>query len=462
MKKCTYFVDGMDCPSCEVLIEKKIKSIKGVKKANASLKKSIVEIEYEGTSMGIEKINDEFKSTGYTFKEEKCESKKKVSFQDGKLIIDRKWMVNVAKGVLIALIVVVIFELLENSKLGSLVSISKDSPLPTFFLFGLIAGISSCFAVVGGLLLSLSVQWENIYAKDQKHRTTPFLMFNIARLLAFAVGGVALGYLGKSLGLSLPNNPIITVILFVLISLYMLILGLQMLGVKWLSKIHIKTPKFLSKRISDERKFRGKYMPFLVGALTFFLPCGFTLNAQTIALSLGNPIKGGLILLFFALGTLPLLALISFSSITLSSKPKLKKTFELVAGILVVVFAIYNLNSQLNVLGLPSLSDLKSRFSFTQNSAIVSGKSQTLKTVASNSGYYPENATVKAGVPIVWEITDDGATGCTNGIISKQLFGNSQVTLKKGLNTVNLPALAKGYYKYSCTMGMYSGTITAI
>ena len=41
--------------------------------------------------------------------------------------------------------------------------------------------------------------------------------------------------------------------------------------------------------------FKGKYMPIIMGALTFFLPCGFTITAQGLALASGNIIQGSLI-----------------------------------------------------------------------------------------------------------------------------------------------------------------------
>ncbi len=466
MKKCTYYVDGMHCASCEVLIEKKIKKLEGVKKVDAKLSKNKVEIEFEGKGVEEKEINNLFKENGYAFSSKKIEKNNDpmIKISEGKLILNKSKLKRFALGFFIALFVIALFYILENSKLGGLVSISASSSYPSFFLFGLIAGISSCAALVGGLLLSLSDQWTKQYIdSDSKwKRATPFVMFLIGRTISFAILGGALGVLGKLLNLSISSKPVVTSIIIALVSIYMLCLGLSMLGVHWVDKLQIKLPKFLSRKISDETNFKGKYMPFVVGALTFFLPCGFTINSQALALASGSFLSGMLIMFFFVLGTIPLLLLISFSSVSISQKPKIKAVFEIVAGILVVLFALYNINAQLNVLGLPSLTDLKTRITTSQYTSTIYSDYQLLKTRASSSGYYPEDAVVKANVPIKWEITDDGTTGCTNGIISKQLLGNSQVSLKAGLNGVELPALKPGYYKYSCWMGMYSGVIRAI
>ena len=48
----------------------------------------------------------------------------------------------------------------------------------------------------------------------------------------------------------------------------------------------------------------------LVGAATFFLPCGFTQAVQIYAISTANPLTAGLVMATFAVGTTPgLLAL---------------------------------------------------------------------------------------------------------------------------------------------------------
>ncbi|NCP77121.1 sulfite exporter TauE/SafE family protein [bacterium] len=41
------------------------------------------------------------------------------------------------------------------------------------------------------------------------------------------------------------------------------------------------------------------------GALTFFLPCGFTLAMQAYAITTGSFITGALTMMAFALGTAP-------------------------------------------------------------------------------------------------------------------------------------------------------------
>ena len=121
-----------------------------------------------------------------------------------------------------------------------------------------------------------------------------------------------------------------------------------MLDVPGFRKLQFSMPKFITRKIADEKNFKGKYMPFIMGALTFFLPCGLTITAQTIALLSGSWIQGSLIMGFFALGTAPMLLFIGLSSVTFFSR---SVTFSKVAGFLVLFFALFNIINQMNFWG---------------------------------------------------------------------------------------------------------------
>ena len=63
---------------------------------------------------------------------------------------------------------------------------------------------------------------------------------------------------------------------------------------------------------------------------------------QIYTLTTGNFLKGGLTMLSFALGTLPVLALLSFSSLGIQKKTQSGVFFK-TAGLIVLFFAIFNL-----------------------------------------------------------------------------------------------------------------------
>jgi len=190
-----------------------------------------------------------------------------------------------------------------------------------------------------------------------------------------------------------------------------------------------------------------------------------------VALLSGNPVQGGLIMAFFALGTAPALLLIGFSAVKFSSRPHIAYQFSKVAGILILFFALFNINNQLNVLGYSSFSDYFARKSALTNTnskiseqglaPIVNGK-QVLKMDASSSGYSPNYLKVRVGVPVRWEIIDKGTSGCTNAIISRSLF-DGEIPLTPGQTSIKeFTPTQPGKYKFSCWMGMISGIIEVV
>lgn len=460
IKEHIYCVKGMHCASCEILIEKKLLELRNIKSVESSTAKGEVLIEYEGERPALERLNEIFKKEGYIFSDQPREAIN--GFKS------KEFFITLGIGLLI----IVGFIGLNKLGLSVLINVGSKSSLPVFFVFGLIAGISSCAALVGGIILSMSKQWSELYSDNDStwKKIQPHLIFNAGRLISYGVLGTALGAVGSKLNFSLKFGPILVIV----VSVMMIFLAFQMFGFKAFRKFQFTMPKFITRFIANESNFKGRYMPFLMGAFTFFLPCGFTITAQGLALISGNAIQGGLIMLLFATGTLPMLLTIGLSSVKFSEKPHLANRFLKVAGILVLFFALYNINFQLNVLGISSFSDLGINSDQLSNTAknnspqseeglppIVNGK-QILKMDASSRGYSPNYFKVKVGIPVRWEITDKGTSGCTNAIISKNLF-EGEIPLTPGQVSIKEFTPEKpGKYKFSCWMGMISGIIEVI
>jgi sulfite exporter TauE/SafE/copper chaperone CopZ len=458
-KEQIYFVKGMHCASCEVLIEKKLLELKGIESADASTAKGQALIIYREEKPTSETLNKIFKENGYFFSEKSFRAEE-VSRVNGWLIFS------------VSLLAISVFYFLQKTGLSSLVSINSKSNLPAFFVFGLLAGVSSCAALVGGLVLSMSKQWLELYSDRDSfwQKSQPHFLFNAGRLISYGLLGGALGLVGKKLQFSLTASSILVIV----VSILMILLALQMLGIKAFRKFQITVPKFLTKKITDESNFRGRLMPFILGALTFFLPCGFTLTAQGAALLSGSALNGGLIMFLFALGTSPTLLAIGLTSVKFIKNHRLSANFLKIAAILILFFALFNLNSQLNILGAPSFSSLANQITKENYSnspgqqnqdkdlpPIVEGK-QILKMQASSSGYSPSYLKVRAGIPVKWEIQDIGTSGCTNAVISRNLF-DGEIALTPGQTSIKEFTPTKtGKYRFSCWMGMISGTIEVV
>ncbi|MFA5997672.1 MAG: sulfite exporter TauE/SafE family protein [Candidatus Paceibacterota bacterium] len=209
----------------------------------------------------------------------------------------------------------------------------------TSFIVGLVASVSSCLAVVGGLVLSLSAQ----VAEDDKDNRKPFYLFHIGRLGGFALLGGVLGVLGGAIGVSFTLGAVLGIVA----SLVMIILGLNLVGV--LNKRAVKLPPGIFdyfKKVEHQA-----FAPLIIGAGTFFLPCGFTQSMQVAALSSGSFISGFLIMLAFALGTLPVLLVLSFGAGTFAQSKYAPLFFKSV-GVVVIGFGLFALLAGLVGLGL--------------------------------------------------------------------------------------------------------------
>ena len=231
----------------------------------------------------------------------------------------------------ITLAFVIAFVALQKAGLVNLITASTVS-YGTAFVIGIIASLSTCMAVVGGLVLSMSAT----FAKEGQ-KTKPQLLFHGGRIVSFFVLGGVIGTLGATFHLS----TIATLILGIAVGVVMLILGINLLDIfdrtkKW----QFTMPRFLSRRAHNTTELTHTLTPLLVGLATFFLPCGFTQSMQLYTLTTGSFLKGGLTMLAFALGTLPVLALISFSSFSVE-KSRQKGVFFKTAGLIIILFALF-------------------------------------------------------------------------------------------------------------------------
>lgn len=332
MNKYNFHVHGMHCKACELVIESELKDLPNISSIKPSLKNHQIEImgDFEGKT--AEQIAEELTQTtikhGYTISVEKIKHQAKWG--------DFKTALPIALGF------VILFFLLQKLGLINLVKVS-DVNYGTAFVIGIIASLSSCAAVVGGLLLSMSAT----FAKEGD-RLKPQLMFHGGRIVSFFVLGGVIGALGSAFTLSTSAS----FVLGLIIGLVMLVLGLNLLDVfPWAKKLQLSMPKFIASRAHGVSKLNHTLTPLLVGVATFFLPCGFTQSMQLFTLTTGSFLKGGITMLVFALGTLPILALISFSSFSIKDSSKSGVFFKS-AGLVVIVFALFNIINSLVIAGI--------------------------------------------------------------------------------------------------------------
>lgn len=320
-------ISGMHCKACITLVESIVADHPGVASAKASLRKHTLDvfgdIARASHSEIIKDLTPLLAQHGYALSEE--QQKHRVAWQQF--------------AIAIPLAVVFLAALWALQKLGivNLVSL-KDANYFTPITIGVIASLSTCMAVVGGLTLSISAN----FAKEGD-ATKPQLMFHASRLITFFLLGGVIGALGTQFEFSDTG----TFMLSLVVGIVMLLLGIKLLDLFPQAKHLLPTmPGFALAWAEPLRAANHSLAPVLLGALTFFLPCGFTQSMQIYTLTSGGFIPGALTMGLFALGTLPVLGLMSFASVGLKS-PWSAGIFFKTSGLIVVAFAVANIYAAL-------------------------------------------------------------------------------------------------------------------
>jgi len=327
-KNYTFHISGTHCASCKIFIEDTLNEQVGIEDTQVDLKNEMVSFStsLEDSPNKLAAIlTEKIKHNGYSLSIEKG-----VKEKGGSGVI---WQALPIGLTLLALFFVVQKSGILNFGLGGTVT-----PV-TSFIIGLVASVSSCLAVVGGLVLSLAATVSQDSVSDVK----PTILFHVGRLLSFAGLGGLLGAIGGAIGISFT----LTAILSILASTIMILLGLNLVGIFEKNKIALPPNMFNFFRQMEHKTAA----PFLVGFGTFFLPCGFTQAMQVAALSSGSFLTGSLIMTAFALGTLPMLALLSFGSASFAQS-KYAPLFFRSAGVVVIGLGVFALLSGLAGLGI--------------------------------------------------------------------------------------------------------------
>ena len=442
-KKLLLKIDGTHCASCEVLIERKFKRVPGVEgvRVNHATGKAVVSCSSEPDLRALaQAVADD----GYAVLPWSERHKARGIRTRG-----REYMEIGGMFIILAALYLVLHEF---HLLPSGLAISDHMSYGFVFLIGLVAASSSCIAVTGGLFLAMSAKYNAAHPEwTRRQKLRPLLAFNLGRIISYTVLGAAIGALGSVFTLSVRATGVVTIAA----SLVMLLLGFQLLNIfPWLRRFQPRLPKAIAHRIHDASGGAGKTGPFLLGAATFFLPCGFTQALQVYVLSKGSAGVGALTMLAFSLGTLP--ALLSVGAISSFAKGAFQRYFLKFSGALVISLALFNINNGLTLTGssvtLASLFSGDSTAAASTSVPVVNGV-QVARMTVSDLSYAPSRFTVLQGVPVDWIIDGTAAQGCAQ-IVTAPSIGVTAFLPRDGTKTIRFVPKDLGTIPFSCTMGM--------
>nr|WP_297424462.1 sulfite exporter TauE/SafE family protein [uncultured Actinotalea sp.] len=467
-------ISGMTCRACEVRVGKALRAVPGVREVDVSAARGRARVR-TGAAVPSERWAVAVRRAGYELGVERRPW----------LTRDRRvWRdVVLAAGAVVGVAVLAGLLGLEDAT-AALGATAMSGSLVLVVLLGVAAGLSTCMALVGGLVLAVTARHAQAEtARDPQsgparadaphpsawQRLRPHVAFNAGRVVGFGVLGALLGALGSAVRLSGGAVALVTVV----VSLAMIAVGVQLTAVSpRLAGRTVALPEGLSRRLRLDDRADGGYRDTrtaALGAATFLLPCGFTQAVQLYAISTGDPVRAGIVLALFALGTVPgLLTIGGLTSLVPSRRPTTAPRFLRFAGVAVIAFAVLNLSGAATVLAPGVFARVGPAAGTSAGAAAVSANVtledgvQVMRTTQVVDGYEPQVATVVAGTPVRWEI-DSVAASCASALLAPDLGGGpAPVLLPPGVTTLEFTPERPGRLYYSCAMGMYTGAVDVV
>jgi sulfite exporter TauE/SafE/copper chaperone CopZ len=441
----------MTCQACETRVAKVLRHLPGVQQVKVSLAKGRATI-VSTKPVDPERIDAALEDAGYRV------GSASLPVVSGDKTVWRDALISVG----VVALILWAASALGLTELTDLLSRPSKPGLAAFalvFALGVVASVSTCMALVGGLVLSLSARYAKAHpGLDPGRRLRPQLMFNLGRVVGFGALGAVLGGLGGAIELNLH----LLAMAMIVVAAVMGLLGLKLTGLSpRLSRFAIALPASWSSwlgRTENSPVYRDSTALGL-GAASFFLPCGFTQAVQVYALATGSASEAGLTMAAFALGTTPgLLGVGALGSLV--SGRAAKHIFRFV-GVAVCAFALVNLVGAAQILRPGWFTGPPGEISATRSDNVVDNDGwQVLKTVQNGAGYSPRVAAVYVDRPVRWEI-DSQSLSCSS-TMNLDAMGLGVVSLKDGVNVFEFTPTEVGTLAYTCGMGMFPAQIDVI
>ena len=179
----------------------------------------------------------------------------------------------------------------------------------SMFAIGLATSVH-CISMCGPMVVTYAVKTDG--RSRWTSRVTANVAYQAAKLVSYLLVGLALGAVGTALDLDAVRPWV-----HARGRLFMVILGLGMTGkAPWAARLTPRPPRALINAISGLRRRATRTpsparaslaTPVSFGLLTGLMPCAPLMAAELAAASSGSVLGGGLTMVAFGLGTLPLL-----------------------------------------------------------------------------------------------------------------------------------------------------------
>ncbi len=228
---------GMHCRSCELLVEDELAQVSGVESIKIDYRTGRASVIHTG-SVSLNLLEKAVQKAGYS-----------LGSQQSKPVWISRSVRTWGQLGLVGAVLILLYLILNRSglTLPSFNYASDQTITWTALLVGLTAGVSTCMALVGGLVAGIMGKYQAAYPDaGWQAKLKPLVFFLLGRLLGFALFGGLLGSLGSVLTLSLTSTALLTLI----VAVVMLFLGIQLLGVfPRVSQMSLTLPVGLARKL---------------------------------------------------------------------------------------------------------------------------------------------------------------------------------------------------------------------
>jgi sulfite exporter TauE/SafE/copper chaperone CopZ len=423
-------IDGMSCHSCEKVLKSSIKNLDGITKVSASFNDKTVTVKYDEQKVSRDDIIAVIEKEGYTLKNNSSNN-----------------------FVIISIIAILILYLaLKDTNIFNFIpEVDQSMNYGILFVVGLLTSLH-CIAMCGGINMSVSINHQ-LKNKDKSKKNTiiPGMLYNLGRVTSYTIIGGIVGLIGSVISFSPDAKNLVSVV----VGLFMIGLGINMTGIIKNKKLfNFPIPKFITSFLIKQK--RRVSSPYTIGLINGFMPCGPLQSMQVYALGTGSFFYGAISMFFFALGTVPLMIIVSLMSSFLSAK--MSVTLKKISAVFIIFLGLIMLNRGIDFNTLiPKNEPTIPKSAIT---AEIKDGYQEVTTRFYRGQYVP--IVVQKGIPVRWTIVINGGdlNGCNNKIYIAKY--NLTVPLDFGENIVEFTPDESGAFRYTCWMNMLRSTIYVV
>lgn len=290
------------------------------------------------------------------------------------------------------------------------------------------------------------------------HRWT-HLQYAAGKTLAYSLIGALLGAFGSVIAFTPQTQGLVGVAAGV----FLLLFGLHMLNAfSALSHFQLKPPAFVMRLLGQQ--YRQHHSPVVIGMLNgLMIICGPLQAMYVMAAGSGDWAEGGRIMLFFGLGTLPMLMGFGFLTSLASANvtPRLLKA----SGVIVIILGAIMLNRGMALAGSGwDFNTLIARASTALAPSAATTPSceseQTIRMEIQSGQFFPNQFVIKKGIPVKWIIEGKELNACNKSLVVPDY--DLKFDVHTGLQTIEFTPRETGVVAWSCWMGMMPGSFIVV